>query len=486
MRQRTYKTIFIILLLGIYCFAFQGRRGLFEPDEGRYSAIALQMIKSNDWIHPRIHPEQEHWAKPPLTYWAIAGSILLFGKNEFAVRFPNALAFFITILICFYLGKIFVPKKPWSVALIFATFLFPVSESNGATTDYILMMWKTLAVFCFSVAYWQKSGRASIWLWFMWLFFGLAFLTKGPPGLLPLLSIILFLLLTRRHKESFSMRWLIGFGLMMLVGGSWYFIVIFQRHELLRYFLWDEVALRVFTPYHARHPEWYAIFYMYVPILVFGTLPWSYYTAEGLIHCVKEAKGKTRQILEKNNSQALFLVLWVIVPLTIFIISKSKLPLYLLPSFVPLGIITAKEFSERGILLYRFRYPIIIWCLLMLFVRLIAAVAWDSKEDMSKFAKDIKENYPYPFDEIVVVNSPPLLGLEFYTGADVEPMRLQFKDLKEEFKEKESRLWLIRKMDEEKFHQYIKRFNVGMKEIGPLKKFPMYIVFKEKEQSQVK
>ena len=79
MMLKSYKTILIVLLLVVYCFAFQGQRGLFEPDEGRYSAVSLQMIKSNDWVTPRTHPQQEHWAKPPLTYWAIAGSILLLG-----------------------------------------------------------------------------------------------------------------------------------------------------------------------------------------------------------------------------------------------------------------------------------------------------------------------------------------------------------------------------------------------------------------------
>ena len=71
---KSAKIILVVLLLGIYCFAFQGERGLFEPDEGRYSAVALQMIKSNDWLTPRTHPQQEHLTKPPLTYWAIAPS----------------------------------------------------------------------------------------------------------------------------------------------------------------------------------------------------------------------------------------------------------------------------------------------------------------------------------------------------------------------------------------------------------------------------
>ena len=117
MLQKRYKVILGVLLLMVYCFTFQGNRSLFETDEGRYSAVALQMIKSQDWITPRTHPEHEHLTKPPLAYWAIAGSILTFGKNEFAVRFPNALYFLAIIIISFYLGKVLCRYTPLSRSL---------------------------------------------------------------------------------------------------------------------------------------------------------------------------------------------------------------------------------------------------------------------------------------------------------------------------------------------------------------------------------
>jgi len=160
------KITLIISLLAIYCFAFQGDRGLFEPDEGRYSAVALQMLKSGDWLHPRTHPDNEHWTKPPLTYWVIAGSLSLFGKSEFAVRFPNALYFLICIITSFYLGRVFLPKRPWLISLIFATFLFPATMCNGATTDYLLTMWETMAICFFAIAFWcKKDSKQSVYVW---------------------------------------------------------------------------------------------------------------------------------------------------------------------------------------------------------------------------------------------------------------------------------------------------------------------------------
>src|SRR3989338_11512473 len=235
--RMTFKIVFIFLLLLIYCFAFQGNRGLFEPDEGRYSAVALQMIKSNDWLHPRTHPARAHWAKPPLAYWAIAGSLMTFGNNEFSVRFPNALSFFLSIVICLFLGKVFTPKRPWLVSLVFGMFLFPSTMCNGATTDYLLMMWETLAVCFFAGAYWGHGGKHTLTtIMLMWASFGLAFLTKGPPGLLPLFAIIIFLRSHRPQNSTFRMFWIFGLPVMVLIGGSWFFTIIAQNSALGRYF----------------------------------------------------------------------------------------------------------------------------------------------------------------------------------------------------------------------------------------------------------
>ncbi|MCK4829400.1 glycosyltransferase family 39 protein, partial [bacterium] len=270
--QKRYKVILGVLLLAVYCFAFQGERGLFDPDEGRYSAVALQMIKSHDWLNPHTHPDHEHLAKPPLAYWAIASSLLTFGKNEFAVRFPNALAFFVSIIFSFYLGKVFVPKRPWIVSLIFATFLFPATVCNGATTDYMLTVWETMAVCFFAHAFWRKKGNERLTLiLFMWISFGLAFLTKGPPSLLPLFSIIVFLQFKCTKKQDFNMYWVRGLLILLFIASSWFLGVILKNHELMRYFLWDEIVLRVFTSHHARHSSWYAAFYIFLPVLVFGT-----------------------------------------------------------------------------------------------------------------------------------------------------------------------------------------------------------------------
>jgi len=79
----------LVALLIVVAFAFQGTRGIWEPDEGRYTAGGLNMVDSGDWLVPTLDGEHAHLTKPPMTYWAIASSVALLGRNEWAVRLPG-------------------------------------------------------------------------------------------------------------------------------------------------------------------------------------------------------------------------------------------------------------------------------------------------------------------------------------------------------------------------------------------------------------
>jgi hypothetical protein len=58
--RRALRALAIVALLLVYALAFQGSRGLWESDEGRYSDIACEMLRSCDFVQPTFHHEVPH------------------------------------------------------------------------------------------------------------------------------------------------------------------------------------------------------------------------------------------------------------------------------------------------------------------------------------------------------------------------------------------------------------------------------------------
>ena len=96
----------ILLALTVFTFFFLlGSRALNEPDEGRYAEIGREMAATGDFLTPRFNGVI-HLAKPPLTYWAIAGGMALVGPNEWGLRLYNAVALVILVLAVARLGAV--------------------------------------------------------------------------------------------------------------------------------------------------------------------------------------------------------------------------------------------------------------------------------------------------------------------------------------------------------------------------------------------
>ena len=108
----------------------------------------------------------------------------------------------------------------------------------------------------------------------MWLGWGLAFMTKGPPGLLPLAGMAVYLGIHDRARLRQMLR-PTGWLLFAVVAFTWFGLVIAQEPDRLKYFLGYEVYDRVFTATHHRNRSGTAAFEVYLPMLIVGTQPWS-------------------------------------------------------------------------------------------------------------------------------------------------------------------------------------------------------------------
>lgn len=333
------------LLLG---FAFQGSRGLWSTDEGRYVDGALQMLDSGNYLVPAYSPIEVNLSKPPLTYWVIAASFELFGRNTWAARAPYALAFAATIWLIYGMGLRLFPDKPWLPGLVYALSLAPFLGTNVVSTDVLLTLCEALAMYGFLVWTFAPDGRRMrAWLLLMWLGWGLAFLTKGPPGLLPLLAVIPFVAIRDGWRGIARLFPPLGILLFIVVGLGWFAVVVLRVPWALHYLLHREMYERIFTSVQHRNAGPWGWLIVYFPTVILGSLPWWPGLVPAFFARLRGRAAKTRDASEPRAGVSLLLWLWFGIPFVVFCLARSRLPAYVLPLFIPLSLGMVRGLASR-------------------------------------------------------------------------------------------------------------------------------------------
>lgn len=408
--------VWIALFSLVLAFAFLGTRGLWDHDEGRYTNIALHMLDSGNWLEPRRNAEIPHWSKPPLTYWAVAASVATFGANAFAARLTMALAYLLCVALTWRLARRLAPGQEAAAAVIFASMLLPFGAAQLVTTDFLLAAFETLALWAFVEA--RFGGRhPRAWIVAMWAAFGLAFLTKGPPALVPLAAVLAFDALRPARSRAHALA-PVGLVVFAAIALPWYALVV-QRHAgLLDYFLGRELVGRVATDVTDRNGQWWGWLAVYAPTLLLGTLPWTGSLLRWARGLPARLGGWPDRTAREREPAALLLALWLLLPLAVFCIARSRMPLYLLPLFVPLALLAARERAAQGRALPRIRV-FVLWALVLLALRL-ASAGWTTHKDASRWAQEIRARAPQPVPEVVFVDDMARYGLHLHLGVGTQ------------------------------------------------------------------
>ena len=336
-------------------------------------------------------------------------------------RLPAALAYLFCVWLAWRSAKRLAPGAEATAALVYATMLLTFGASQLITTDHLLAAWTGLAMWAFIEARFGRPAHARRWIALMWAAFALAFLTKGPPGLMPLLVIVAF---DRLMPGATSHRLLdaAGIGLFLLLAAPWYLAVIHGNPGLLRYFLADEVVNRVTTNEFGRHGEWYGWLQVYAPTLLVGTLPWT----PLLWRWTKTLPASLRRWrdprVRASEARWLLPALWLLLPLLVFGLSRSRMPLYLLPLFLPIALLVSQQRQREGRGLPDWRW-IALWAVLLLGLKL-ASAAWPTHKDASAWAAEIRARVPGRIEEVVFVEDMARYGLHIELGATVEKLSL--------------------------------------------------------------
>jgi 4-amino-4-deoxy-L-arabinose transferase-like glycosyltransferase len=306
----------IVPFLILYLFDL-GSVGFLGPDEPRYASIGREMARSHDFITPRL--DGKPWfEKPPLLYWMTAAGHILRLPDEWAARFPVALASILFLLFFFKtLQREFSHRIAVAATAILATSAGWIAYSFVAVTD--LPMTVTFAA-AMLIAIFDTRRERGYWAGAL---LGASILAKG---LVPAVFFAPTFLIAR------GKRWTMLAGC-LVVAAPWYLICgLRYGRPFWQELLWKQHLERYLTPslQHVQ-PFWY-----YVPILLLALFPWTPLAA--LL-----ASRKTY-----DDVRVRFLAIWLLYALVFLSAGRNKLPGYVLPLMPALAIMLAAALEKSG------------------------------------------------------------------------------------------------------------------------------------------
>ncbi|MGV8917537.1 MAG: lipid IV(A) 4-amino-4-deoxy-L-arabinosyltransferase [Pseudomonas sp.] len=324
-------------LLLAFCLAFVlplGSHGLWIPDESRYAQIGQEMLLSGDWISPHFMGLR-YFEKPIAGYWLIAIGQAVFGENLFGVRIASALSVGLSGLLTYLVARRLWndPRKSFICTLLFLSFALVAAQGGYANLDPQFTLWVNLSL----VALWfaiNTSGRDRLLHWALLGFAcAMGFMTKGFLALLlPALIALPYMLWQRRLGELFKFGPLAVI-VAILVCLPWALAVQHHEPDFWSFFFWHE-HIRRFAGEDAQHsqPWWF-----YLPVLALASLPWA-----GLLPTTLKQAWQTRY-----QAKTGFVLLWLLLPLAFFSLSRGKLPTYILPCMLPLALLMGCALADR-------------------------------------------------------------------------------------------------------------------------------------------
>jgi 4-amino-4-deoxy-L-arabinose transferase len=339
----TLNKRYILLLLSFFLLAYilpLGVRDLVVPDETRYGEIPREMIASGEWISPHLNGLR-YFEKPVLGYWVHAGSLLLFGENNFAVRLPSALSVGLSALLIYVLVWRTSRREdedggfPAILAtLVFLSCFEVFGVGNTAVLDslFSFFLTATITAFFFATESPPKSAREKGFLLLAGMACGVAFLTKGFLAFaVPVLAVAPYLVWQHRYADLFRMSWL-PILTAILVSLPWSIAIHLREPDFWGFFFWNE-HIRRFLADNAQHKESFWFFFLTAPGMF---IPWVF-LAPAAVPGIK-----TRLFEDGSASRLLkFCLCWLVLPFLFFSLSNGKLLTYILPCFPPFAVLMA-------------------------------------------------------------------------------------------------------------------------------------------------
>lgn len=320
---------------------------LFDWDEINFAECAREMIASRDYLSVTIDyvPFQE---KPPLFIWMQVLSMHIFGINEFAARFPNAVCGVITLVVLFHIGKkIKNIQLGIAWALAYAGSFLPHFYFKSGLIDPWFNLFIFLSIYFYILYTRIRNPGSGIWnpavvIFLASLFLGLGVITKGPIAfLIIILCVIAYQVIKRLRllppddspaariiSPAFWRDGAIFAFTFFIISGSWYIFQFVTNREIITGFI--QYHIRLFITEDAGHggPVYY-----HVLVLLLGCFPASVIAISGFSKSIYD-----------TSAQSYFkkwMIILFFVVLILFSIVKTKIVHYSSLCYFPLSFLAA-------------------------------------------------------------------------------------------------------------------------------------------------
>lgn len=333
-----YETIFLLSLMAAV-WALMPIAQLWDIDEPLYVRTGIEMFAKNNLLLPRFNGEV-FADKPPLGYWLMGFSSLIFGHTEFAARFFSAPLMALGAFLVGRTARLLYSAQVGEIAMtIVATAFMSVYLGAAAMMDATLFAGYSLCVWVVVKIVIDKAMPLHLLALFS---FGLliTLLVKGPvgPALIGGMILIMFAFLPKQDRPNISVFLaLFGAGCLSLIGFLAWFLPanIASDGALLRSGIGVHVIGRALSPMEGHGGTGLAGFLLflpiYIPIIFLGMLPWAVGLPQAIKHALTKSSARNRIIL----------LAWFLPTFLAFTIVATKLPHYIFPALAPLSVAIA-------------------------------------------------------------------------------------------------------------------------------------------------
>ena len=278
---RLHPAAAAILFMSICLVPLMTLRDISPANELKYLSIVDEALSQGHIFTFSNHGEP-YADKPPLYFWLMMLSKLVFGRHDFlALSMLSFIPAMVTIAVMdrwlMLVSREASMKIPYgnrlAAAFMLGTSAMFIGTSIVLRMDMLMTMFIVLSMFTFYKMY-RNTGNTALNGLLLPVYIFLALFSKGPVGLLvPVSAILVFLLFSGRIREAGRYLGFRTWGILFLLCCLWFAGVWLEGGTAyLENLLFHQTFGRAVDAFHHKEPVWYylvAIWYVAAPFSLF-------------------------------------------------------------------------------------------------------------------------------------------------------------------------------------------------------------------------